>query len=1371
MALFCPVASCFRHIVARLMSFKSNKYFRISPERRALLAAGAVAAALLAASAGAATAQMSIPGKFQVNAAGAATYTIPIAVPPGIAGMAPALMLEYGSQAGNGILGIGWSLGGLPLIVRCPQTMAQNSVRGSINYDGNDRFCIDGQQLVAINGSYGAEATEYRTEIESFSRVISHIKAGTPAGAGPSWFEVHTKSGQVMEFGHTADSQILTPGNPTTRSWAVNKVSDTAGNFYTVTYTTVSGQNYPARIEYAGNSVQFSYATRPDIIWAYQAGVQLQTTQLLSHVKTYAGSAPVADYQLTYQQSGVVPVSRLTAVTLCGSDGMCLPATSFTWASAGTGTFNPQSQTFPDIGSTANSLTIVGDFDGDGKADLVIVNQTLIMTFLSNGNGTYNQNFQTIANIGAPPDFLIVGGDFDGDGKSDFALVGGRGSSIILTFLSNGNGSYRQASTPIGPIGDPPQYLAVGGDFDGDGRSDFALVGGPNIFTYISDGRGGFTGYSFTIGTIFLPPQYLVLSGDFNGDGKSDIAIVGGSSIFTYLSNGNFGTNTGYTSVNTTIGNLGLPPQAQAATGDFNGDGKTDIVITQSNSGGNFIYTFLSNGNGTYSGITTSVGDLGQLQAFSLMTGDFNGDGKTDLAIARSTTLYTFLSNGNGTYVETTQNIPNLLWGSVNVFGMGADFDGDGKTDFVVFGPNTLYTYFGNGGPGNLITSITSGLGATTQITYLPLTNASVYTNEATSGYPTLAVIGPLYVVAQVDASNGIGGLYSTSYGYYGGKSDLNGRGFLGFRQMNTVDQTGIVTRTGFNQNFPFIGTTASEWKGTASQALNSTNNTYQFFNAAGSPSVSSPSITTTTTATAPYRVSLLSSVASSNDLDGTNMPTVNTSYAYDNFNNPTSVSVWTTIGSTPDGYTKTTTNNYFNDTTTNWFLGRLTLAQVTATGPAAPSVQPPPTPPDLTIASSHTGNFSQGQTGATYTITVTNSGAGPTSGEQVSVEDTLPNGLTPTAMSGSGWICQVGVGSPNCTRSDVLAAGASYPAITLTMNVALNAPSPVTNVVTVSGGGEVNTSNDSYSDPTTITTSSGVVRLYLTSGNSWPVPNDWNSSHNTVEVIGGGGSAGGSQAGVGYGTGGGGGGYSKANNIYLTPGANVQYNIGAGGAAPAQGSAGNAGGDTWFNGATFFASSVGAKGGQGGAFGLSGLSGGPGGSAALGRGTTKNSGGIGGTFSSTVGYGAGGGAAGPSGNGGAGGSSNNASLGGGGGGGNGGGAAGSTTTTTTGGAGGNNSGGNGSGAGGASGNPGVAGTNGGGGGGGGYGAAGGNGGDGTEWDASHGSGGGGGANGDGAGSGGSGGLYGGGGGTNTGVGGDVPGAGAQGIIVITYWP
>jgi hypothetical protein len=116
-------------------------------------------------------------------------------------------------------------------------------------------------------------------------------------------------------------------------------------------------------------------------------------------------------------------------------------------------------------------------------------------------------------------------------------------------------------------------------------------------------------------------------------------------------------------------------------------------------------------------------------------------------------------------------------------------------------------------------------------------------------------------------------------------------------------------------------------------------------------------------------------------------------------------------------------------------------------------------TPPVLTISKSHVGDFAVGDSGDTYTVTVSNTaGAGPTSGT-VTVTDAVPPGLTLDSMVGTGWTCE----SNSCTRSDVLAAGASYPAITVTVDVASDATSPQVNSVTVSGGGSASaTATDS---------------------------------------------------------------------------------------------------------------------------------------------------------------------------------------------------------------------------------------------------------------------------------------------------------------------
>jgi RHS repeat-associated protein len=955
MALFCPVTSRIRHIAARLMSFKSNKDFDRTPrQRQSRLAIAAVAAALLAATIGSASAQMSVPGKFQVNAAGAATYTIPIALPPGIAGMTPSLTLEYNSQAPSGILGMGWSLGGLPVLTRCAATIAQDGRRGAVTYTSTDRFCLDGQRLVAISGAYGGDGTEYRTEVDSFSRIVSHGNAG----GGPAWFEVHTKSGQIMQFGNTPDSQILAQGTSIPRAWAVNKVSDTVGNFYTVQYQPDaggSGQAYPHTITYAGNTISFVYAGgRSDTILLYEAGAQQKVTMLLTNLQTSAPSGPVADYRLAYQQTPATRRSYLSSVTLCDRAGTpsCLPATTIGWNTTGEG-FSLGSGTPQDFGGRPPASMAQGDVNGDGCGDLIeyfIYQGTFyVNVMLSNCNGSYTEYTWTTsaANAFYGSNTNVTLADVNGDGLADLVVTLADQNGPHAAFaLSNGQ---TFGAVQIWNGGVPPNWndgvsydpdqgyitswtLALV-DIDGDGRADLIayLVSDSGLETYVvfASGNGqliynivpGFTG------------TFLNLA-DINGDGRMDIVAssenVSGWQLTAAISNGD-GT------FSMPSGGSFLPFNAigwRLASGDLNGDGRTDFLLYRASASMLQVLLAFSKGDGTFT-FQFGAQISGNFNNWSVSLADLNGDGRADLVASAFTSqgswVDTLLSNGDGSFTSSGA----FFTASTGWTMFTPDINGDGRSDVVLIGfinnPAVLRVIsFITPGQPLQATSFTTGIGATTNVSYAPLTTGGVYTKGSGAVYPQQDAQGALYVVSRVDAPTGIANpaTYTSLYGYYYARFDLAGRGFLGFQQMNIYDaQTGITAATGFNQNFPLIGTAAWEWKGIWPQTLNSTSNTYQFFNASGASSVSSPSI-----ASAPYRVSLASSAAASNDLDGTALPTVTTTYQYDAFNNPTQVVV-----STPDGYSKTTTNTYTNDTT-NWFLGRLTLAQVAATAPTPPS-------------------------------------------------------------------------------------------------------------------------------------------------------------------------------------------------------------------------------------------------------------------------------------------------------------------------------------------------------------------------------------------------------------------------------------------------
>ncbi|MBP5642908.1 MAG: hypothetical protein J6X10_01560, partial [Bacteroidales bacterium] len=192
-----------------------------------------------------------IGGTVDVSALGGAVYSIPIEVLPGKDGMQPALSITYNSQAGNGLLGYGWSLSGLSSITRCGRTIYHDETNTSdaVDYD-NDRCMLDGQRLISISNNdtlYGSNGCRYRTEIDNISRIISY----GGSGQNPEKFKVWTKDGHIIEYGYTTDSKLVCSGD-SIAMWMVNKISDYNGNYMTYHYTTTSNSCRIDHIDYTG---------------------------------------------------------------------------------------------------------------------------------------------------------------------------------------------------------------------------------------------------------------------------------------------------------------------------------------------------------------------------------------------------------------------------------------------------------------------------------------------------------------------------------------------------------------------------------------------------------------------------------------------------------------------------------------------------------------------------------------------------------------------------------------------------------------------------------------------------------------------------------------------------------------------------------------------------------------------------------------------------------------------------------------------------------------------------------------------------------------------------------------------------------------
>ncbi|MCV2884758.1 hypothetical protein OE749_08620 [Aestuariibacter sp. AA17] len=325
-----------------------------------------------------------LPGEFRVDESGAATYSIPIDLPKGIAGVTPTLSLNYHSSAGNGPLGMGWSVGGLSAISRCRPTYEQDGFNQPIQLTNEDRFCLDGQKLVAINGAYGEHGTTYRTEIDSRVRVTSY---GT-SGNGPDHFIVEREDGSSSRYG--ADSTAkLTVDNGTVLSWNIDSISDNFNldsnriKFNYISDATMYGENaiLLSSVTYSGNSVNFSYDTRnqvsrKDSTKAYYHGLIIEHAVARLNNVTVKNhyNKQLKSYTLGYEVDDISSKHHVSHITLCGVDGQgCYPATEFDWNETSPNTIGSSTAVGFELEDGNIKFVIPADIDGNGRSDILYI--------------------------------------------------------------------------------------------------------------------------------------------------------------------------------------------------------------------------------------------------------------------------------------------------------------------------------------------------------------------------------------------------------------------------------------------------------------------------------------------------------------------------------------------------------------------------------------------------------------------------------------------------------------------------------------------------------------------------------------------------------------------------------------------------------------------------------------------------------------------------------------------------------------------------------------------------------------------------------------------------------------------------------------
>jgi len=361
----------------------------------------------------------------------------------------------------------------------------------------------------------------------------------------------------------------------------------------------------------------------------------------------------------------------------------------------GDGTFNESVTTLPF--STLSALA-AADFNSDGKLDLAITTFPPGLQILSgNGDGSFQApvSYASTLNYSVTDTTAIAIADLNHDGAPDLAISGtdGFGNNGVQVFLNTGTGQFvgGQAYGLGGWVYAP----IVAQDFNGDGSPDIVMASycsgnyfiddncpGGTLSVLLGNADGTMQGAAITsqaLGTV-----YAAITADVNGDGIPDLVESvyvpsygnqGGILVFLGTGNGQYAAPTLYTA--------GFATALALVAGDFNNDGKVDIAAVGEGLDGSFaqgeVSLLLGNGDGTFQS-PVSYGTGGQY-SLSLVTGDFNGDGKLDIAVVnQSSSVSILLGNGDGTLepaVVTTT-------GSINFGIAAADFNNDGKTDIAV---------------------------------------------------------------------------------------------------------------------------------------------------------------------------------------------------------------------------------------------------------------------------------------------------------------------------------------------------------------------------------------------------------------------------------------------------------------------------------------------------------------------------------------------------------------------------------------------------------------------------------------------------------------------------------------------------------------
>lgn len=826
------------------------------------------------------------PGTLGVGPTGSAQVHVPIEVAPGLNGLQPALSIDYNSHgSGNGPLGIGFRLAGASRIHRCPKTIADYGERTTTGHPHDERLCLDGQALFPEGGARNDNVSYwysgfYRTAEDTNVRVQ---RKGGDCQHGTCYFEVHQPNGSIVRYGRNGSDGLLTMvdgvGNAT-EAWLIRRITDVHGNTLVYDYEVHEHTHYLSRIEYGGRSVDFVYENRshpldvqrrvmPDFV-----RIQARRLQAIeARVGTELFRRYVLDYQHTDRSSGEPGPSQLSSVMVCDGAGACHAPLEIEWQSRSEFTDNSSAGNTTDnhrLRADPTRAMHLGDFDGRGR--------TGALTRGLHASGFAHIIYWNAQGIEYPrqvqgndlqarlrkTDTNVITGDFNGDGSTDLVTQLGSGEgNTIKVHLALGEADFTSTVLRTGKYHNGGHALLHTGDFDGDGRTDLLrqergkadddirnsvqilLSNGDGTFQTILPGANQ-RGDHFQE-HLRYDHHYRIQIGDIDGDGLSDIlatdegntADADGLFLRVFLSNGD-GQFRLVADRSSSFQNENMGKYQNTILGDFNGDGKTDFLRqekgSRANDDVNTFSTWLSRGDGTFLKVALPSAyqhsNMSGKHGCKLLTGDFNGDGKTDFLrqefgdFANNTadSFSVWYSLGDGTFNKVVpsdpsyQNYMRYDYGSnpgaeLNV----GDFDGDGLDEFLKRprangGITELHT-LGDRVLGHHVVAVRQGNGLSMEVELESIGAGGRNQSGRAYRYDTppdfegvRPVEGGIWVVREFrrfQEGNEAESTERRRYQYAGAAASLHGRGFIGFRTMDTIEEASGQLLTTLNLRDP----------------------------------------------------------------------------------------------------------------------------------------------------------------------------------------------------------------------------------------------------------------------------------------------------------------------------------------------------------------------------------------------------------------------------------------------------------------------------------------------------------------------------------------------------------------------------------------